>query len=284
MFIQTEETSDPTVIKFLPGRPVVNSGVIDFADATAAGRSPLAARLFETGAVAGVLLGPDYVSVTRQDDADWQQLRPAVLGVIMEHFVAGDPVLVEPEADEEDEIGFDPGTEQLIGEIEEVIEAKVRPAVARTGGDVALRGFRDGVAFLDLQGSAAGLKDGIANMLRHYVPEITAVRDYRDAVGKAGLNTPEGISVQQLLDERINPAVAGHGGYIALVDVKDTVVYIRLEGGCQGCGMADVTLKQGIEVEIKQAVPSITAVLDVTEHADGSNPYYQPGKGGASPY
>ncbi len=284
MFIQTEETSDPAVVKFWPGRPVVESGVIDFADAAAAGRSPLAGRLFETGAVAGVLLGPDYISVTRQADADWQELRPAVLGVIMEHFVAGDPVLVEPEAAEDVEIGVDPGAEQVVAEIEEVIESRVRPSVARTGGDVALRGFRDGVAFLELQGSAAGLKDGIANMLRHYVPEVVAVRDYREAVAKPGLNTPDGTAVQRLLDERINPAVAGHGGHIALVDVKDTVVYIRLEGGCQGCGMADVTLKQGIEVEIKQAVPSITAVLDVTEHADGSNPYYQPGKGGMSPY
>ena len=250
MFIQTEETSDPAVVKFWPGRAVVESGVIDFADAAAAGRSPLAGRLFEIGPVAGVLLGPDYISVTRRADADWQQMRPAVLGVIMEHFVAGEPVLVEP----------------------------------RTGGDVALRGFRDGVVFLELQGSAAGLKDGIANMLRHYVPEVVAVRDFNDAVAKPGLNTPEGAAVQQLLDERINPAVASHGGFIELVDVKDTVAYIRLGGGCQGCGMADVTLKQGVEVEIKQAVPSITAVLDVTDHAGGSNPYYQQGKGGASPY
>ena len=284
MFIQTEATANPAVVKFLPGRTVVQSGVIDFADAEAAGRSPLARRLFEIGPVAGVFLGPDFITVTRRDDADWQQLRPAVLGAIMEHFVAGEPVLDESDAAEEIEIGFDPAAEQLVSEIEEVIEARVRPAVERSGGDVSLRGFRDGIAYLELQGAAAGLRDGIGNMLRHYVPEVVAVRDYQDAIAKPGLATPEGAAVQQLLDERINPAVASHGGYIALVDVKDSVVYIRLEGGCQGCGMADVTLKQGVEVEIKQTVPSITAVLDVTDHAGGGNPYYQPGKGGASPY
>ena len=109
-------------------------------------------------------------------------------------------------------------------------------------------------------------------------------KDYRDAIPKKGLDTPEGRAIQAVLDERINPAVAGHGGHISLIDVKDDQAFIRLEGGCQGCGMADVTLKQGVEVEIKGAVPSISAVLDVTDHAGGNNPYYSPGKGGATPY
>ncbi|MCZ6530231.1 MAG: NifU family protein [Chloroflexi bacterium] len=116
------------------------------------------------------------------------------------------------------------------------------------------------------------------------MPEIDAIKDYRDAIPKPGLDTPEGKEIQRLLDERINPAVAAHGGHIALVDVQDDTVYIRLEGGCQGCGMADVTLKQGIETEIKQLVPKITSVLDATDHAGGENPYYQPNKGGESPF
>ena len=121
-------------------------------------------------------------------------------------------------------------------------------------------------------------------MLQHYVPEVQAVKDYRDALPKPGLESPVGLGVQRVLAERVNPAVASHGGYIALVDVQEDTAYIRLEGGCQGCGMADVTLKQGVEREILQAVPEITRVLDVTDHAGGSNPYYQPGKGGMSPY
>ena len=125
--------------------------------------------------------------------------------------------------------------------------------------------------------------DGIANMLRHYVPEVTDVVDYRDALPKPGLETPEGEAIRRVLDEQVNPAVASHGGHIALVDVQDDTVYIRLEGGCQGCGMADVTLKQGVETAIRREVPTIVNVLDVTDHAGGSNPYFQPGKGGASP-
>ncbi|MFP6714302.1 MAG: NifU family protein [Alphaproteobacteria bacterium] len=102
--------------------------------------------------------------------------------------------------------------------------------------------------------------------------------DYRDSKPKPGLETADGKTVQKLFDEKINPSVATHGGHIALVDVQGDTVYIRLEGGCQGCGMADVTLKQGVEVEIKNAVPSIAHVLDVTDHDGGANPYYQPGK------
>ena len=114
--------------------------------------------------------------------------------------------------------------------------------------------------------------------MRHYVAEFAELVDFRDSKPKPGLKTPEGMAVQQLLDERINPSVAMHGGRIALVDVQADTAYIRLEGGCQGCGMADVTLKQGVEVEIKKEVPSIAHVLDVTDHDGGANPYYQPGK------
>ena len=133
-----------------------------------------------------------------------------------------------------------------------------------------------------MTGPAFGFRDRIEAMLKHYVPEVAALRDHIDTAARPGLASAAGMAVRSVLDERINPAVAAHGGHISLVDVQESVAYIRLEGGCQGCGMADVTLKQGVEVEIKRAVPAITRVLDVTDHAEGANPYYQPGKGGDS--
>ena len=155
-------------------------------------------------------------------------------------------------------------------------------AATQDGGDVNYRGFKDGIVFLAMTGPVFGLMSGIEKMLRHYVPEVEGVADYRDAVPKPGLDTAEGKAIRHLLDERINPQVANHGGHIALVDVKNDTAYIRLEGGCQGCGMADVTLKQGVATEIQALVPTINRVLDVTDHAGGTNPYYQPGKGGPS--
>ncbi len=289
MFIQTETTSNPGTLKFLPGQAVLPSGTAEFTSAESSTRSPLAQRLFEIEGVTGVALDSASVTVSKSDDKDWQVLKPALLGVIMEHFTAGKPVLLEEkgkaaagDGGEDEDAGED---SEVVAEIKELIDTRIRPAAAQDGGDVIYRGFEDGVVLLEMIGSGAGLKDGIENMLRHYVPEVAGVSDYRDALPKPGLETPEGKLIQALLDERVNPAVASHGGHISLVDVQDDTVYIRLEGGCQGCGMADVTLKQGIETEIKQAVPNITAVLDVTDHAGGTNPYYQPGKGGAmSPF
>ena len=141
---------------------------------------------------------------------------------------------------------------------------------------MVLRGFDAGVVYLEFQGGAFQLKSGIENMLRHYVPEIERVADWRDALPKPGLDTPEAQAIQDLLESRINPSVAGHGGHISLIDVEGARAYIRMEGGCQGCGMANVTLKQGVEVEIRKVVPTIREVLDVTDHAGGTNPYYQP--------
>ena len=112
-------------------------------------------------------------------------------------------------------------------------------------------------------------------MLKHYVPEVERVLDYRDAIPKPGLDTPEGRAIKEILDTRVNPSVAAHGGHISLIDVVGPRAYIRMEGGCQGCGMANATLKDGVEVEIKKEVPSIQQVLDVTDHAEGTNPYYQ---------
>ena len=294
MFIQTEPLDDSDRMRFLPGCTVLESdasdasGTMSFADSVEAVRSPLARRLFAVDEVRAVELGPDHITVTKAAATDWRVLKPTVLGAVMEHFVSGEPVLLDPaaapplgggaakeagEAEEAEEA--DPA---VVAEIRELIETRIRPTAAQGGGDVVFHGYKDGHVLLEMKGPAFQLKAGIENMLRHYVPEIKGVKDYRDALPKPGMNTPEAAAIQELLDTRINPSVAMHGGHIALVDVQEDTVYIRLEGGCQGCGMADVTLKQGIEVQIKQTVPEIRKVLDVTDHASGDNPYYQPAK------
>ena len=281
MFIQTEAMDNLESMKFLSGRPVMAAGTADFSSAQSAKRSPLAQRLFEIDSVARVAFGPDFITVTKASEVAWHVVKPAVLLAIMDHYAAGEPIVLEDEADDStDEFGDD---SEAATEIRELIETRIRPTAQQSGGDVIFRGYENGVCLLEFQGPAFSLKDGIENMLRHYFPELEAVRDYLDAIPKPGLNTAEGEAIQALLDDRINPSVAGHGGHIALVDVQGDTVYIRLEGGCQGCGMADVTLKQGIATEIQRMVPNITSVLDVTDHAGGTNPYYQPGKGGASP-
>ena len=280
MFIQTEATNDPAVIRFLPGRAVAGSRRISFSDAASAEGSPLAERLFAIAGIARVALGADDVTVTKADEADWAALRTEVLGAMMEHFTSGEPIL-GPAAED---AGEDAGDE-VSAQIRELIDTRIHPAVAQNGGDVVFRGFEDGVVLLDLEGAAVAMKSGIDNMLRHYVPEVRDVQSYEEyeRLKSPEMNTPEALEVRRVLDDEVNPSVASHGGHIALIDVKPDTVYIRLEGGCQGCGMADVTLKNGIEAAIRQAVPSIVAVLDVTDHAGGENPYYQPGKGGASP-
>ena len=280
MFIETERTPDPATIRFLPGRPVLETRTVEFADPALAERSPLARRLFAIAPVRRVALGPDYITVTKAEKADWRDLKPEVLAAIMQHFLAGEPVMGPAEPDFEAE----PEDAEVVEELRNLIETRIQPTAAERGGDVVFRGYRDGVVYLEFQGAGVALRGAIANMLRHYVPEVLDVRDWRDALPRPGLDTPEGRTILRLLDERINPAVVAHGGHVALVDVKDDTAFIRLEGGCQGCGMADVTLKQGIEFEIMRAVPTITSVLDVTDHAGGKNPYYQPGKGGASPF
>jgi Fe-S cluster biogenesis protein NfuA len=180
MFIQTEETPNPATLKFLPGRSVVESGSVDFASQEGAARSPLAERLFKVEGVDRVFLGQDFVTVTKSDKKDWAVLKPALLGVIMEHFVSGQPVLLENGAaaaatDEEDD--------EIVAQIKELLETRVRPAVAQDGGDIIFHSFEDGVVYLHMQGSCSGcpsstatLKMGIENMLRHYVPEVVEVR------------------------------------------------------------------------------------------------------------
>ncbi len=280
MFIKSETTPNSANLKFLPGRPVLETGSADFPNAQAAGQSPLARRLFEIGGVTGVFLGQDFVTVTKSADESWEALEPKILEGLLDHFASGDASVQGPE---EAAPAAGKSDEALMDEIDEMLEARVRPAVQQSGGDVVLRGFRDGIVLLEFSGDAAGLVGPIGRLMRHFMPAVLEVRDYRDDLDKPGLATPTGLEVQRVITERINPSVAGHGGYIALVDVQGDTAYIRLEGGCQGCGMADVTLKQGVEVEIVDAVQGIGRVLDVTDHAEGTNPYYQPGEGAGAP-
>ena len=179
MFIQTENTPNPAALKFLPGRPVLESGVADFATRDSAQRSPLARLLFEVDGVEGVFLATDFITVTKSGTKDWQVLKPMVLGAIMDHFTAGAPVLEEGGEDEAAETEQD---DEVVSQIKELIETRVRPSVAQDGGDIVYRGFKSGTVYLQLRGSCAGcpsstatLKMGIENMLRHYVPEVLQV-------------------------------------------------------------------------------------------------------------
>jgi Fe-S cluster biogenesis protein NfuA len=181
MFIETEGTPNPATLKFLPGRSVMEAGTADFASAGSALRSPLAAALFRLDGVGRVFLGGDFVTVTRNDEVDWQTLKPRVLGAIMDHFVSGLPV-IDSEEDESVEEDVDPADQEVVEAIKELLDTRVRPAVASDGGDIVFRGFRDGVVRLHMQGSCSGcpsstatLKYGIENMLKHYVPEVVSV-------------------------------------------------------------------------------------------------------------
>jgi Fe-S cluster biogenesis protein NfuA len=182
MFIQTELTPNPATLKFLPGRAVMPSGTANFAAATDAARSPLAERLFALPGVSGVFLGSDFITVTKIEESDWYQLKPAILGVIMEYLTSGQPVVL----DAADDAGTAAGAEEdseIVVQIKELLETRVRPAVAQDGGDIVFQDFRDGVVYLHMQGSCSGcpsstatLKMGIENLLKHYVPEVVEVQ------------------------------------------------------------------------------------------------------------
>jgi Fe-S cluster biogenesis protein NfuA len=184
MFIQTESTPNPATLKFLPGCDVMGEGAVaDFPDRAAAARSPLAAALFAVPEVSRVFFGADFISVTKSN-GDWKHLKPAILGTIMEHFTRGLPVIAEASEEHEDENHFGEGDPEIVAQIKELIDTRVRPAVAADGGDIIFKGFDggSGVVFLHLRGSCAGcpsstitLRNGIENMLRHYVPEVSAV-------------------------------------------------------------------------------------------------------------
>ena len=181
MFIQTEATPNPATLKFLPGRSVLD-GTLDITDRAQASKSPLAEKLFGIDNVSGVFFGSDFITVTKTA-GDWQQLKPLILGAIMEHYMSGAPLLNDgAQASDEGEF-FDAADEETVNTIKELIETRVRPAVANDGGDITFRGFKDGVVFLSMKGACSGcpsstatLKHGIQNLLMHFVPDVTEVR------------------------------------------------------------------------------------------------------------
>jgi Fe-S cluster biogenesis protein NfuA len=187
MFIQTEATPNPATLKFLPGKEVLAEGTADFRDAeTARAASPLAGRLFDIPGVTGVFFGYDFVTVTK-DGADWQHLKPAILGAIMEQFMSGEPVMAsggQAATDRADQAGefYDKADTEIVVTIKELLDTRVRPAVAQDGGDITFRGYENGTVFLHMKGACAGcpsstatLKHGIQNLLRHFVPEVEHV-------------------------------------------------------------------------------------------------------------
>jgi Fe-S cluster biogenesis protein NfuA len=183
MFIQTEATPNPATLKFLPGRSVMEAGTLDFTSAQDAQRSPLASALFGIDGVGRVMFGFDFIAVTK-DNGEWQHLKPAILGALMEHFMSGAPLLKDDATMDvsDGEEFFAPEDAETVDTIKELIETRVRPAVAGDGGDITFRGFRDGTVYLTMKGACAGcpsstatLKSGIQNLLKHYVPEVREV-------------------------------------------------------------------------------------------------------------
>lgn len=190
MFIETETTPNPASLKFLPGRPVMPSGTREFASPEAAEASPLAQALFDTGEVTNVFFGGDFVSVTAAPGAEWSALKPQVVSILLDHFVSeaplfagGDASGIAVPAEADMLVEEDPADADVVAQINELLETRVRPAVAGDGGDIQYRGFRDGVVYLQLQGACSGcpsstatLKHGIEGLLKHYVPEVVEVR------------------------------------------------------------------------------------------------------------
>ena len=182
MFIQTESTPNPATLKFMPGQTVLEMGTADFPSAEAAAASPLARRIFAAGGVTGVFFGTDFVTVTKGDEVRWDHVKPAILGAIMEHYQSGEPVVqgasgAGGHAEHSGEDG------DIVRQIKELLDTRVRPAVAQDGGDITFHGFDRGVVYLHMQGACAGcpsstltLKMGIENLLRHYIPEVVEVR------------------------------------------------------------------------------------------------------------
>ena len=188
MFIETETTPNPATLKFLPGRQVMPSGTREFTTPEQAEASPLAEAIFDTGEVTGVFFGSNFVSVTIAPGAQWTTLKPQVVAILLDHFVSEAPLFAPGSAaaiavPAEDEIGDDPADAEVVAQIKELIETRVRPAVVGDGGDIRYRGFRDGVVYLAMQGACSGcpsstatLKHGIEGLLKHYVPEVREVR------------------------------------------------------------------------------------------------------------
>jgi Fe-S cluster biogenesis protein NfuA len=182
MFIQTEATPNPATLKFLPGRAVLESGTLDMPDKAAAAQSPLAERLFDIPNVGGVFYGSDFISITKSD-GDWQQIKPAILGAIMEHFISGAPLLAQGGGPAAADEFFDAKDADTVATIKDLIETRVRPAVAGDGGDITFKGYKEGVVYLQMQGACSGcpsstatLQHGIQNQLKQFVPDVPEVR------------------------------------------------------------------------------------------------------------
>jgi Fe-S cluster biogenesis protein NfuA len=183
MFIQTEATPNPATLKFIPGRTVLGDGTADYRDPSEASLSPLAQRLFGVDGVKGVFLGSDFISVTK-GEGEWQHLKPAILGAIMDHYMSGAPIVDGSEsADEEGPGDYDPKDEETVNTIKELLETRVRPAVANDGGDIVFQGFRDGIVYLHMRGACSGcpsstatLRGGIERLLQHFCPDVHEVR------------------------------------------------------------------------------------------------------------
>ena len=180
MFIQTESTPNPATLKFLPGQAVLDMGTADFPSVETAGKSPLASRLFGVKGVTGVFFGTDFVTVTKAEDVDWQHIKPALLGAIMEHYQSGAAVM---EGEQVAHTAHEGPDGDIVRQIKELLDTRVRPAVAQDGGDITFHGFDRGVVYLHMKGACAGcpsstltLKMGIENLLRHYIPEVVEVR------------------------------------------------------------------------------------------------------------
>ena len=180
MFIQTEDTPNPSTIKFLPGKEVMSSGTADFTSYEATEKSPLARRLIELDGVEGVFLGSDFISITKANGSEWFSLKPSVLGKIMEHYASGDEVLI---INKEEISDIQENDSEVVQQIKQLLDTRVRPAVAMDGGDIQFDSFEDGVVTLFMRGACSGcpsstatLKMGIENMLRHYIPEVQEVR------------------------------------------------------------------------------------------------------------
>ncbi len=184
MFIQTEATPNPATLKFLPGKVVLEDGTKDFRSPAEAEVSPLAEKLFSIAGVDGVFFGFDFITITK-GDADWQHIKPAILGAIMEHFMSGAPIM-NAAASQDDASGaedYDEADADTVATIKELLETRVRPAVSQDGGDIVFYGFRDGIVYLHMRGACAGcpsstatLKHGIENLLRHFLPDVQEVR------------------------------------------------------------------------------------------------------------
>ncbi len=270
MFIQTKSLDDPARMRFEPGEAVLGAGAEDVGEVDAAARSPFARRLLGIEGIEGVALGRDAVTLRKAEGREWYILKPSVLGAIMEHYASGDPVIADA----------------AIVDIIDLLNDRIRPAVEAYGGEVLFKRLEGGTLTLELIGGGGAQKRRMmTKIITHHIdavddvvwigdaPQVDVPQWVFDGNGKP-LEGPEAEAVLRLLDERINPTVAAHGGRITLIDVTDHVAYVRMEGGCQGCSASAMTLQQGVQNAILTEVPTIQGVVDVTDHTSGENPFF----------